>query len=72
MHTDVIVSHPLPFLHFALRTCRQQKLRDNKAAMKLGVVFGNPSREKSLFSVVKKTCSSVRNSFRQDVRAEYL
>ncbi|KAJ7435964.1 hypothetical protein B0H11DRAFT_1755427 [Mycena galericulata] len=45
-----------------------QKLRDNKASMKLSNVFGNPSREKALYSLVKKTCSSVRNSFRQDIR----
>ncbi|KAJ7498186.1 hypothetical protein B0H11DRAFT_2226324 [Mycena galericulata] len=45
-----------------------EKLRDNKTSMKLTSVFGNPSREKSLVSVVKKTCSSVRNSLRQDIR----
>ncbi|KAJ7160224.1 hypothetical protein C8R46DRAFT_1194629 [Mycena filopes] len=45
-----------------------QKLRDNKTSMKLNGVFGNPSREKSLISLVKKICSSVRNSFRQDIR----
>ncbi|KAF7333087.1 hypothetical protein MVEN_02373700 [Mycena venus] len=45
-----------------------QKLRDNKTTLKLNSVFGNPSREKSLVSLVKKTCSSVRNSLRQDIR----
>ncbi|KAJ6562526.1 hypothetical protein B0H19DRAFT_846768, partial [Mycena capillaripes] len=46
-----------------------QKLRDNKAALKLNSVFGNPSREKSLVSLVKRTCSSVRNSMLQDIRS---
>ncbi|KAJ7688024.1 hypothetical protein B0H17DRAFT_1201703 [Mycena rosella] len=45
-----------------------QKLRDNKGPTKLSNVFGNPSREKALASLVKKTCSSVRNSLRQDIR----
>ncbi|KAJ7633336.1 hypothetical protein DFH06DRAFT_910655, partial [Mycena polygramma] len=44
------------------------RLRDNKVATKLTGVFGNPSREKLLFSLVRRTCSSVRNSFRQDIR----
>ncbi|KAJ7885671.1 hypothetical protein B0H14DRAFT_3431624 [Mycena olivaceomarginata] len=51
-----------------MHTDVMQKLRDNKAALKLNGVFGNPSREKSLVSIVKRTCSSVRNSLRQDVR----
>ncbi|KAJ7832495.1 hypothetical protein B0H13DRAFT_1573118, partial [Mycena leptocephala] len=46
-----------------------QKLRENKVGIKLNGVFGNPSREKALVSIVKKTCSSVRNSFRQDLRS---
>ncbi|KAJ7829262.1 hypothetical protein B0H13DRAFT_2679917 [Mycena leptocephala] len=46
-----------------------QKLRKNKVGIKLNGVFGNPSREKALVSIVKKTCSSVRNSFRQDLRS---
>ncbi|KAJ7676314.1 hypothetical protein B0H14DRAFT_2423568, partial [Mycena olivaceomarginata] len=50
-----------------MHTDVRQKLGDNKAALKLNGVFGNPSREKSLVSIVKRTCSSVRNSLRQDV-----
>jgi hypothetical protein len=50
---------------------QQQKLRDNKGTAKLTSVFGNPAREKILFPLVKRICSSVRNSFRQDVSASY-
>lgn len=35
--------------------------------MRLANVFDNPSREKALSAVVKRTCSGVRNSLRQDV-----
>ena len=35
--------------------------------MGLSNVIGNPARERVLASVLKKTCSSVRNAFRQDV-----
>lgn len=35
--------------------------------MKMGNVFGRPAREKKLTSLIKKTCSSVRNAYRQDV-----
>ncbi|KAK7039555.1 hypothetical protein R3P38DRAFT_2900373 [Favolaschia claudopus] len=45
-----------------------QKLRDDKTGTKLTAVFGNAAREKALASLVKRTCSSVRNSFRQDLR----
>ncbi|KAJ7922126.1 hypothetical protein B0H13DRAFT_1551081, partial [Mycena leptocephala] len=45
-----------------------QKLRDNKGTAKLTSVFGNPAREKILFPLVKRICSSVRHSFRQDIR----
>ncbi|KAJ7821504.1 hypothetical protein B0H13DRAFT_1920674 [Mycena leptocephala] len=45
-----------------------QKLCDNKGTAKLTSVFGNPAREKILFPLVKRICSSVRNSFRQDIR----
>ncbi|KAK7027591.1 hypothetical protein R3P38DRAFT_2526299 [Favolaschia claudopus] len=45
-----------------------QKLRDDKAGMKLTAVFGNTAREKAFASLVKRTCSSVRNSFRQDLQ----
>ncbi|KAJ6574072.1 hypothetical protein B0H19DRAFT_933473, partial [Mycena capillaripes] len=51
-----------------MHTDMMQKLRDNKAPLKLNSVFGNPSREKSLVSLVKRTCSSVCNSLRQDIR----
>ncbi|RDB20869.1 hypothetical protein Hypma_012041 [Hypsizygus marmoreus] len=44
-------------------------LREDKVSMKLTNVFGSPSREKMLASLIRKTCSSVRNSFRQDLRA---
>ncbi|KAJ7082158.1 hypothetical protein C8R43DRAFT_965510 [Mycena crocata] len=36
--------------------------------MKLTTVFGNPSREKALVAIVKRICSSVRNSLRQDFK----
>jgi hypothetical protein len=36
--------------------------------MGLTNVIGNPARERVLASALKKTCSSVRNAFRQDVR----
>ncbi|KAK7007192.1 hypothetical protein R3P38DRAFT_3325580 [Favolaschia claudopus] len=45
-----------------------QKLRGDQAPMKLAAVFGNHSREKVLVTMVKRTCSSVRNSYRQDIR----
>ncbi|KAJ7603919.1 hypothetical protein FB45DRAFT_678943, partial [Roridomyces roridus] len=45
-----------------------KKLTENKQSMKLSGVFGNPSREKALFVLVKRICSSVRNSLRQDIR----
>ncbi|KAJ7436371.1 hypothetical protein B0H11DRAFT_1754865 [Mycena galericulata] len=48
----------MPMYHDVLK-----KLRDNKGPMKLAGVFDNPSS-----AVVKRTCSSVRNSFRQDIR----
>jgi hypothetical protein len=35
--------------------------------MKLSNVFDNPAREKTLASKVNRICSSVRNSYRQDV-----
>ncbi|KAJ7606700.1 hypothetical protein FB45DRAFT_670086, partial [Roridomyces roridus] len=44
-----------------------KKLTEHKDSMKLSVVFGNPLREKALFVLVKRICSSVRNSFRQDI-----
>ena len=37
--------------------------------MGLSNVIGNPARERALSSSLKKTCSSVRNAFWQDVRS---
>ncbi|KAJ7711757.1 hypothetical protein B0H16DRAFT_1815801 [Mycena metata] len=51
-----------------MHTDVMNKLKDARVTLKLNSVFGNPSREKALMSVVKKTCSSVRNSLRQDLR----
>ncbi|KAJ7110367.1 hypothetical protein C8R43DRAFT_1139377 [Mycena crocata] len=45
-----------------------KRLSDDKVNMKLTTVFGNPSREKALVAIVKRICSSVRNSLRQDLR----
>jgi hypothetical protein len=45
----------------------QKYIRDNHASMGLSNVIGNPARERALSSSLKKTCSSVRNAFRQDV-----
>ncbi|KAJ3742654.1 hypothetical protein DFH05DRAFT_1401484 [Lentinula detonsa] len=43
-------------------------LRRDKVALKMTNVFDLPGREKRLQSVVKKITSSVRNTFRQDIR----
>ncbi|KAJ7328007.1 hypothetical protein DFH08DRAFT_709949, partial [Mycena albidolilacea] len=51
-----------------MHTDVMQKLHDNKAPLKLNSVFGNPSREKSLVSLVKRMCSRIRNSLCQDIR----
>ncbi|KAJ7842058.1 hypothetical protein B0H13DRAFT_2286811 [Mycena leptocephala] len=60
MHTDVL-EHRI-FLHWKPRI-------ESPVGIKLNGVFGNPSREKALVSIVKKTCSSVRNFFRQDLHS---
>ncbi|KIM81523.1 hypothetical protein PILCRDRAFT_495662 [Piloderma croceum F 1598] len=43
-------------------------IREHDVSMGLSNVVGNPARERVLASVLKKTCSSVRNAFRQDIR----
>jgi len=50
-----------------LSDSQQKHIRENHTSMGLSNVIGNPSREKTLASALKKTCSSVRNAFRQDV-----
>jgi hypothetical protein len=46
----------------------QKALKEKKQLLDLDNVFGVPIREKKLSSELKRTCSSVRNAFRQDVR----
>jgi hypothetical protein len=58
-------------LPYKLSIPRQKYLRDNHQSMGLSNIIGNHSREKTLASVTKKTCSSVRNAFRQDVSKVY-
>ncbi|KAJ7732324.1 hypothetical protein B0H16DRAFT_1770419, partial [Mycena metata] len=55
-------------IYEATRTSFMTMHTDVMVYSKTQLVFGNPSREKALMSVVKKTCSSVRNSLRQDLR----
>ena len=50
----------------------QRYIREHHTAMGLSNVIGNPARERVLASTLKKTCSSVRNAFRQDVRSMLL
>ncbi|KAH9945636.1 hypothetical protein B0H21DRAFT_693888, partial [Amylocystis lapponica] len=45
------------------RMCREQQ-----NDLKLTNIYGSPVREKVLMAFIKRTCSSVRNSFRQDIR----
>ncbi|KIM71253.1 hypothetical protein PILCRDRAFT_830465, partial [Piloderma croceum F 1598] len=47
-------------------------LREQQASLGLSNVYGRPAREQVLASQLKKTCSSVRNSFRQDIRDSIL
>lgn len=70
MHIDIVVCANA-FCFSSELIVGQQKLRDNKVTLKLNSIFGNPSREKALVSVVKKTSSSVRNALRQDVCADF-
>ncbi|KAJ6587691.1 hypothetical protein DFH09DRAFT_1027633 [Mycena vulgaris] len=44
-------------------------LKATAQKLDLDNIFGVPVREKKLVSTLKKTCSSVRNAFRQDVRS---
>ncbi|KAJ6521147.1 hypothetical protein DFH09DRAFT_939238, partial [Mycena vulgaris] len=43
-------------------------LKATAQKLDLDNIFGVPVREKKLVSTLKKTCSSVRNAFRQDIR----
>ncbi|KAJ7710475.1 hypothetical protein B0H17DRAFT_856267, partial [Mycena rosella] len=42
-------------------------LKKDAKRMDFDNIFGIPVREKKMVSVLKKTCSSVRNAFRQDI-----
>lgn len=48
----------------------QAILKAKKAALDLDNIFGVPVREKVLVSRLKKICSNVRNTFREDVRPQ--
>jgi len=47
-------------------------LRESQASLGLSNAFASPAREQVLASQLKKTCSSVRNAFRQDIRDSLL
>ncbi|KAL6306472.1 hypothetical protein BKA93DRAFT_729265, partial [Sparassis latifolia] len=47
-------------------------LRADVINIKLENVYGIPAREKLLISLIRKTCSSVRNAFRQDIHDSIL
>jgi hypothetical protein len=75
MNVDLMVwltksCNGLPY-KLTLTIPQQKYIRDNHTSMGLSNIIGNHSREKILASVVKKTCSSVRNAFRQDVSKVY-
>ncbi|KAH9948702.1 hypothetical protein B0H21DRAFT_890351 [Amylocystis lapponica] len=50
----------------------ERMCREHQTNLKLTNVYGNPAREKQLMALIKKTCSSVRNAFRQDIRDSIL
>jgi hypothetical protein len=74
MNVDVMVSskQDLWLPDYKLINPRQKYIRENHASMGLSNVIGNPARERALSSSIKKTCSSVRNALRQDVRYFHL
>lgn len=46
----------------------EAKLRAKPETYRMGNVFKQPARETALLSLIKRTTSGVRNSFRQDIR----
>ncbi|KAJ7195400.1 hypothetical protein B0H12DRAFT_1169438 [Mycena haematopus] len=58
-------------MHIDVLVCvgaSQKALKGKKQLLDLENVFGVPIREKKLNSELKRTCSSVRNAFRQEIR----
>ncbi|THV04276.1 hypothetical protein K435DRAFT_851101 [Dendrothele bispora CBS 962.96] len=65
----------LEMLYDPLRTCYLDinnavfdHLKKHKNEMRLTNVFDNPAREKILESAITRSCSSIRNGFRQHIR----
>ncbi|KAI0643849.1 hypothetical protein C8Q79DRAFT_914515 [Trametes meyenii] len=63
-----LIYKPTQFTFKALFIEVDKTIRDNKDQLNMTNIFFSPAREKVLTSHIRKTCSSVRNGFRQDVR----
>ncbi|KAI0670255.1 hypothetical protein C8Q78DRAFT_1035408 [Trametes maxima] len=66
--TQDLIYKPTQFTFKALFIEVDKSIRDNKEQLNMTNIFFTPAREKVLTSHIRKTCSSVRNGFRQDVR----
>ena len=67
MNVDLMVSGIVRACECKLNFLWQRHIREHDVSMGLSNVVGNPAHERVLASVLKKTCSSVRHAFRQDV-----
>lgn len=61
----------LSLVHFLIGL-EQRRAKANSADMQLDNVYGVPSRETALTSLIRRICSSVRNAFRIDVSPDQL
>ncbi|KAF7984755.1 hypothetical protein HWV62_11716 [Athelia sp. TMB] len=68
MHLDVMVKSRRIAACIRYLLSSQKTLRDNQNSMGLSNVFGQALREQVLEKAIRRTCSSVRNAFRQDIR----
>ncbi|KAJ7223861.1 hypothetical protein B0H12DRAFT_1150298 [Mycena haematopus] len=68
MHVDVLVCVGVSQVDICLFFGLQKALKGKKQLLDLENVFGVPIREKKLNTELKRTCSSVRNAFRQEIR----
>ena len=67
LHLDMEVRIYAHSSIFSFIPVPKPKIREDRDSLKLGNVFGTPTREKVLSSFVKSTCSSLRNSLREMV-----
>ncbi|RDB27985.1 hypothetical protein Hypma_002123 [Hypsizygus marmoreus] len=51
-------------MHLSVETI----VSEDRSGMKMGNIYGSPAREKQLLTLIKRTCSSVRNAFRVDIK----